>query len=437
VATDAAERPIRLVLQDGDLRRSRLTVFFRIFLAVPVFVWLALRGIAAYVVSFVMWLAVLINGEAPESIHSFVANYVRYATQVGAYILLAADPYPWFRVHDDYPVDVRIAAPQRQNRWTGFFRLFLALPALLLAAALGGGFASSPGGSWGSRGNSDVAAYAAVSVGGAATSAAVLIWFVALWRARAPSGLRDLVTYALGYNAQAVGYLLLVTGTYPSSDPALLDPRPELPDHPIALEVTDDLARSRVTVLFRLFLALPHFIWFVLWSVATVFAVVVAWVVALATGRVPVALHRFLAAYVRYRLHLFSYVSLVGGKFPGFTGKAGSYGVDLEIAGPERQHRLKTLFRFVLAIPAFIISSALEAVVLVVALLGWWYALFKGRMPEGLRNLGASCQRYSAQATAYALLLTDRYPYASPVLHGRDPVADEPEPVAPVLGDAF
>jgi hypothetical protein len=435
-ATTATERPIQLVLRDPDLRRSRLTVFFRLFLAIPVFVWLGLRGIAAYFAAFVMWLAVLIEGKAPESIHDFIAGYVRYAAQVGAYILLAADPYPWFRVQREYPVQVEIAPPERQSRWTGFFRLFLAIPALILMTSLGGGFAFGPsGGSYGSQSSGGVEAYSAFSVLGVAAAAAFLTWFVAVIRGRAPSGLRDLVTFVLGYNAQAVGYLLLLTPRYPSSDPARLDPLPELPEHPLKLEVTDDLERSRVTVFFRLFLALPHFVWFFLWSIAVVFAVLAAWIVALVTGRVPLGLHRFLAAYVRYRVHLFSYVGLVGGKFPGFTGKQGSYGIDLEVAGPERQHRLKTLFRLFLAVPAFILSSAFEGVVFVVAFLGWWYALFKGRMPEGLRNLGASCQRYSAQATGYALLLTDRYPYASPVLRGREPVVEEP--AAPVLGDAF
>ena len=37
-------------------------------------------------------------------------------------------------------------------------------------------------------------------------------------------------------------------------------------------------------------------------------------------------------------------------------------------------------------------------------------------MPEGLRNLGAASIRYNGQVGAYLLLLTDRYPYASPAL---------------------
>ena len=127
------QRPVRLVVRD-DLRRSRLTVVFRLLLAIPVLVWVTLRGIAASVVAFVNWLAVLIQGEVPESLHGFVASYLRYATQVSAYVFLAADPYPWFRAQADYPVDLEIDPPVRQGRWGGFFRLVLAVPALLLAA---------------------------------------------------------------------------------------------------------------------------------------------------------------------------------------------------------------------------------------------------------------------------------------------------------------
>ena len=72
---------------------------------------------------------------------------------------------------------------------------------------------------------------------------------------------------------------------------------------------------------------------------------------------------------------------------------------------------------------------------LVIALLGWWYALVAGRMPEGLRNLGASCLRYNAQASAYLLLLTDRYPYAAPVLASR-PTPIVTDPLA-LPGDTF
>jgi Domain of unknown function (DUF4389) len=389
----------------------------------------------------VNWLAVLIQGEVPPSLHEFVASYVRYATQVSAYVFLAANPYPWFRVQADYPVDLEIDPPTRQGRWGGFFRLVLAIPALLLAAMLGGGFATgSPGqgASTASRGSEEAAAWTFSSVGGVATACAFLAWFAILVRGRAPRGLRDLTAFALGYGAQAGSYLLLLTPRYPTSDPETAEPYSRLPEHPVRIVVTDDLERPRLTVLFRLFLAIPHIVWILLWSIAVFFAVIVAWFAALFTARVPDSLYRFLSAYVRYATHLGAFLYLVGRRFPGFTGRAGSYGIDLELDPPTRQGRWKTLFRFFLAIPAFIVASALGGVVLVVAFLGWWYALFKARMPEGLRNLGVACLRYSAQTYAYLLLATERYPYAAPVLRETEPAPEVSIPVpTPAVGDAF
>jgi uncharacterized protein DUF4389 len=436
MAAIPSERPVRLVVRGDELDRSRLTTFFRLLLAIPVLVWLFLRGIAAFVVAFVNWLAVLIQGEVPDSLHDFVASYVRYAAQVSAYVFLAADPYPWFRVQADYPVDVEIDPPTRQSRWTGFFRLVLALPALALAATLGGGLGGSSGSSGSARGGDEYwAASWGLSAGGVAAVAAFLAWFFIVARGLVPRGIRDLVRYAIGYSAQALGYLLLVTGRYPTSDPALAEPYAELPRHPVRMVVVDGLERSRVTVLFRLLLAIPHFVWIALWSIAVVFAVFVAWVAALVTGQVPAGLHRFLAAYVRYAVHLQAYVFVVGRRFPGFTGQPG-YGIDLEIDPPRPQRRLVTLFRLVLAIPALLLAGALGGVLFVAGFLGWWYALVRGRMPEGLRNLGAICIRYGEQTSAYVLLLTDRYPYGAPVLQGR-PEPQPTEPAAPILGDAF
>ncbi len=430
VAVASPQRPIRLVVRDDDLRRSRLTAFFRLILAIPHLVWLLLWGIAAFVVAFALWLAILIEGKAPTILHDFVAGYLRYATHVGSYLYLAANPYPGFRGRPGYPVDLEIDPPERQSRWTAFFRLFLALPALLLTAVLGGGLSiGSQGGSWGSAsGEPSNAAWTGVTVAGTAAAAAFLAWFAILVLGHAPRGLRDLVAYALGYGAQTGGYLLLLTGRYPSSDPVLAEPYAELPEHPLRIVIADDLERPRLMVLFRLFLAIPHFVWLLLWSVATFVAAVAAWIAALATGRVPLALHRFLAAYVRYVLHLLSFLHLVGRKFPSFTGRAGSYGIDLQIDPRARQSRWKILFRLLLALPALLLGGVLGGVVLVVAFLGWFYAIATGSMPEGLRNLGVSCLRYGAQLDSYLLLLTDRYPYAAPVL---TPRADDAAVVSP------
>jgi len=73
----------------------------------------------------------------------------------------------------------------------------------------------------------------------------------------------------------------------------------------------------------------------------------------------------------------------------------------------------------VLALPALILAGAYAGALTLVGLLGWWAALVTGRMPEGLRNLGAVSLRYAAQAAAYLCLLTDVYPYAAPALRDR------------------
>jgi hypothetical protein len=444
------QRPIQLVMDD-DLRRSRLTVLFRLLLAIPLFLWLLLWGIATLVAVVLMWFAVLFTGRAPEGLHDFIASYLCYATHVSAYLLLAADPYPWFRGSQGYPIDLVIEPPQRQSRWGAAFRLVLALPALVIAAALGGGvaFGGGPSSTTTTTSSDEYGAWETFSFAGAATAAAFLAWFAILARGRAPRGLRDLTAYAIGYAAQAYGYLALLTDRYPNSDPQLAQEFSELPEHPVRMVVTDDLERPRLTVIFRLLLAIPHLVWLLLWSIASFFAAIVAWFAALVTGRTPSALHRFLAAYVRYATHVFAYLYLVGRRFPGFTGRAGSYEIDLEIAPPERQNRWKTLLRIFLVIPAFIVASALGGVALLVAFLAWFYAVVTGRIPEGLRNLGAACIRYSAQTYAYLFLLTDRYPYGAPVLEGRRPVEEtddqaipppppsQPSTPAPASGNAF
>jgi hypothetical protein len=47
-------------------------------------------------------------------------------------------------------------------------------------------------------------------------------------------------------------------------------------EHPIRLSVTDDLRRTRLTVAFRLILAIPHLIWLALWGIVVFFAVIVS-----------------------------------------------------------------------------------------------------------------------------------------------------------------
>jgi Domain of unknown function (DUF4389) len=183
--------------------------------------------------------------------------------------------------------------------------------------------------------------------------------------------------------------------------------------HPVRLVVNDDLQRSRLTVFFRLILAIPHLIVVSVWGIVAFVLAIVGWFAALFGGRLPDGLHQFQARFLRYATHVTAYFYLVANPFPGFGGEAGSYPIDVEIDGPTEQNRWTIGFRIILAIPALIIANVLGYLLQILAFVGWFYALFTGRMSRGIRDLAAYCVRYTMQTYAYTLLLTQRYPSLS------------------------
>ena len=188
LVTDApVPHPIHLVVTD-DLQRNRLTVFFRLLLVIPHFVWLMLWGIAVWFAVVAAWFVGIFTGRVPGGLHDFIASYLRYTTHVYAYFLIAADPFPAFNGARGYPIDLEIAPPVQQSRLAIFFRILLAIPAFFVL--------------W-------VLQYVAQVV-------AFLAWFYALFAGKLHVGLRDVLAYYLRYNAQTGGYVSLLTQRYPS-----------------------------------------------------------------------------------------------------------------------------------------------------------------------------------------------------------------------------
>jgi len=180
--------------------------------------------------------------------------------------------------------------------------------------------------------------------------------------------------------------------------------------HPIRLVVNDDLQRNRLTVFFRLILAIPLLLWATLWLVIAVLATIANWFATLFTGRSPDGLHTFLGTFLRYTTHVRAYLLLVADPYPSFTGKQGTYPIDLEVDPPEPQSRLTVLFRIILAIPALFVANILSNLSQLLAIFSWFVALVMGRVPEGLRNFAALALRIETQTYAYVMLLTQRYP---------------------------
>jgi hypothetical protein len=183
-----ADHPVRLVVTD-DLKRSRLTVFFRLLLVIPHIIWWYLWGIAAFVVLIVGWFAALIKGRLPDGMHSFLTKYQRYTTHLYAYLSLLANSYPPFNGQfGAYAVDLHVDPPRPQPRWTILLRIILAIPALILT--------------W---------VFSQVRF-----IIAFLGWFVCIVMGRMPKGMRDLGLYCLRYEEQTNCYTWLLTNRYPS-----------------------------------------------------------------------------------------------------------------------------------------------------------------------------------------------------------------------------
>jgi len=182
--------PIQVVVTD-DLRRSRLTVFFRGLLVIPHLIVLILWSIAAEIAIIIAWFIALFAGRVPDGLHNFIGAWMRYATHVYAYLFLLADPYPPFSGSSPYPIDLQVAPAERQNRWKTFFRGILAIPALFIA---------------------NILRYLGMLI-------AFLGWFAALALGRMPKGLRDTGAWTLRVDQQTYSYLSMLTDRYPQFGP--------------------------------------------------------------------------------------------------------------------------------------------------------------------------------------------------------------------------
>ena len=206
--------------------------------------------------------------------------------------------------------------------------------------------------------------------------------------------------------------------------------------YPVQVRVAPALdERERLTVAFRLLLALPHLVlvggpiaavltwqrrlepdmtysWTagggMLGAVAFVIAII-AWVAIVFTGRYPEGLWSLAAYYLRWRVRVSGYVALLRDEYPPFGD--GPYPVELELtqpAGP--RDRLSVAFRPVLAIPHLIVLWAIGVAWMLTTFVAWVAILFTGEYPERLYWFGVGALRWTTRVEAYLLLLRDEYP---------------------------
>ena len=84
--------------------------------------------------------------------------------------------------------------------------------------------------------------------------------------------------------------------------------------------------------------------------------------------------------------------------------------VEVAAADAAPQRRATVAFRIILVIPHLFVLYFLQIAALVVAFIGWWGALFTGRLPEFAASYLSGYIRWYMRVSAYMFLLTDVYP---------------------------
>lgn len=170
-------------------RRSRLTTFFRLLLAIPHYVVLTIGGLAAPVAVVIAWFSIVLTGQYPPALYGFMAGFQRYATAVYGYFALLTDRYPPFSFDTSgYPVRLRIPpAKPEYDRMKTLFRIILGIPVLVILYAM----------------------QLVWEIGW------VIAWLVILIIGKQPKGLQDMIVLGLSYQQRAYCYLYLMTEDWP------------------------------------------------------------------------------------------------------------------------------------------------------------------------------------------------------------------------------
>jgi len=220
--------------------------------------------------------------------------------------------------HAAYSASTPIAHPVRvyvkpsltgRNRLTTFFRPLLAIPHLILVGGPIGAAAtwsrsSEPGlrYEWGSGGG---------VLGIGAFVITVITWFSIVFTGHAPGDVSSLVAYYLRWRVRAMAYIALLRDEYP---PFGDGPYHVLMDIPPVAE-----KRDRVSVAFRLVLAIPHIIAVAALSVAWGITTVIAWFAILLTGSYPRELYHFGVGVLRWNARVEAYLLLLNDEYPPFS----------------------------------------------------------------------------------------------------------------------
>ena len=134
-------------------------------------------------------------------------------------------------------------------------------------------------------------------------------------------------------------------------------------------------------------LYVPHAIVLTVWSLILAPTLAIVWLALLIEGRMPMWLHRFVAAYVRYTGQVTAWFFLLSARYPD-PMHTEDHPFAIDVPERPRQPRVVTLLRPVLAIPPLLLATALRVVLTLAAIPAWFAGVALGRTTGGLHELG-------------------------------------------------
>jgi hypothetical protein len=201
--TTSKPYPVSLTIDYPEHPRDRVSVFFRIFAAIPIAAVLFLligsgwhrdvaRGIEYASAGFVVAPAlvmILFRQKYPRWWFDWNLNLNRFLFRVSAYLGLLRDEYP--STDEDQSVHLEVVYPDAKtglNRWLPLVKWFLVIPHIIVLCFV------------------DIAAYVCV----------IIAWFAILFTGRYPRPLFDFVVGVIRWQARVVWYaVLFATDKYP------------------------------------------------------------------------------------------------------------------------------------------------------------------------------------------------------------------------------
>jgi Domain of unknown function (DUF4389) len=203
-----------------------------------------------------------------------------------------------------YPVNLSVEYPDRPlNRLTTFFRLFVAIPIVIVLGTITGG-----GWQWSSEHSNTTGTMA--GVGGGLLFFAPLLMI--LFRRKYPRWWFDWNLELQRFGTRVAAFLALMDDRYPSTD----EHQSVRLDYPYPDAATE---LNRWLPLVKWLLAIPHYVVLFFLQIGAIIAVVIAWFAILFTGRYPRGLFDYVEGVLRWHNRVIAYaLLLVTDQYPPF-----------------------------------------------------------------------------------------------------------------------